>query len=320
MARRVASLAVGPSPPRTSAGARRLGAAVLAGGAAALIAGLLIKPKKPRQPKRGFGAERRQLNAAASILALAVLLDSAVEHYRGSFENPGMYAPLLVSAGVAASSLPLAVKPRPAAGSRRLLLASAAAIGAGGTGFHIYNIVKRPGGLSWLNLFYAAPFGAPAALMLSGVIGWAADELQSARGEPVLLGMPAGPALAAVTVFGLAGTVAEVWLLHYRGAFQDPFMYVPVSVPPAAALLLAGAAWTGQEGLRSAARAALLASAAVGIAGIGFHSYGISRAMGGWRNWSQNLLDGPPLPAPPAFTALSLAGLAALSLLERDRK
>jgi hypothetical protein len=34
--------------------------------------------------------------------------------------------------------------------------------------------------------------------------------------------------------------------------------------------------------------------------------------MGGWRNWSQNLLNGPPLPAPPAFTALAIAGLAAL--------
>ena len=38
--------------------------------------------------------------------------------------------------------------------------------------------------------------------------------------------------------------------------------------------------------------------------------------MGGWRNWSQNMLNGPPLPAPPAFTALAIAGLAAL---ETDR-
>ena len=38
--------------------------------------------------------------------------------------------------------------------------------------------------------------------------------------------------------------------------------------------------------------------------------------MGGWRNWSQNVLNGPPLPAPPSFTGLSLAGLAALNLME----
>ena len=38
--------------------------------------------------------------------------------------------------------------------------------------------------------------------------------------------------------------------------------------------------------------------------------------MGGWRNWSQNVLNGPPMPAPPSFTGLALAGLAALSLIE----
>jgi hypothetical protein len=38
--------------------------------------------------------------------------------------------------------------------------------------------------------------------------------------------------------------------------------------------------------------------------------------MGGWKNWRQNVLNGPPIPAPPSFTGLALAGLAALELLE----
>ncbi len=38
--------------------------------------------------------------------------------------------------------------------------------------------------------------------------------------------------------------------------------------------------------------------------------------MGGWRNWSQNALSGPPLPAPPSFTGVALAALAGLRLLE----
>jgi hypothetical protein len=42
----------------------------------------------------------------------------------------------------------------------------------------------------------------------------------------------------------------------------------------------------------------------------------VSRDMGGWGNWKQNVLNGPPLPAPPSFTGLALAGLAALRLLE----
>jgi hypothetical protein len=64
---------------------------------------------------------------------------------------------------------------------------------------------------------------------------------------------------------------------------------------------------------------ALNALTAVGLLGAGLHAYGIQRGMGGWRNWSQNILNGPPLPAPPAFTALAIAGLAALKLIEHER-
>ena len=39
----------------------------------------------------------RRLNRAAGTLAASVLLDSAVEHYRGSFENPAMLTPLVIS-------------------------------------------------------------------------------------------------------------------------------------------------------------------------------------------------------------------------------
>ena len=56
--------------------------------------------------------------------------------------------------------------------------------------------------------------------------------------------------------------------------------------------------------------------AVMGFAGVGFHAYGVSRNMGGWRNWSQNILNGPPLPAPPSFAGLALAGLAALGLMD----
>ena len=60
-------------------------------------------------------------------------------------------------------------------------------------------------------------------------------------------------------------------------------------------------------------------TAALGFVGVGFHARGVARNQGGWRNWSQNLLNGPPLPAPPSFSALALAGLAALRL-QGDRK
>ena len=37
------------------------------------------------------------LDRASALLAAAALADSAVEHYRGSFHNKAMYAPLAIS-------------------------------------------------------------------------------------------------------------------------------------------------------------------------------------------------------------------------------
>ena len=56
-------------------------------------------------------------------------------------------------------------------------------------------------------------------------------------------------------------------------------------------------------------------TAGVGVVGAGFHAFGVARNMGGWRNWRQNVLNGPPIPAPPSFTGLAIAGLAAMGLL-----
>ena len=41
-----------------------------------------------------------------------------------------------------------------------------------------------------------------------------------------------------VTAAGLAGTVGEAGLLHFRGAYHNPAMLLPVTVPPVAAALL----------------------------------------------------------------------------------
>jgi hypothetical protein len=88
-----------------------------------------------------------------------------------------------------------------------------------------------------------------------------------------------------------------------------------VSVPPVAAALLAETAVSHPESVRRLTRWWLRLTALIGFAGAGFHAWGVHRQMGGWRNWRQTLLNGPPVPAPPSFTALALAALAALGLL-----
>jgi hypothetical protein len=193
----------------------------------------------------------------------------------------------------------------------------ALATGLGGFGFHTYNLKKREGGLSLLNLFYGAPLGAPWAITLSGLAGLSASRLvtESEQNQPGrLLGLPAGPLLAWGTVAGMIGTVAEAALLHFRGAFHDPFMLLPVTLPPLTAVALALAA-INPDFARWAKRL-LQGTAVMGIAGAGFHAYGVSRNMGGFSNSSQNILNGPPLPAPPSFSGVALAGLGAVKLLE----
>ena len=43
----------------------------------------------------------RRLNRAAGTIAASVLIDSAMEHYRGAFENKAMYTPIVASALIA---------------------------------------------------------------------------------------------------------------------------------------------------------------------------------------------------------------------------
>jgi hypothetical protein len=262
----------------------------------------------------------RAFNRSSALLAASVLADSAMEHYRGSFANPAMYTPLASSALSVLAGLHGGVDRNAETQQlRHAIYVVAVAAGVSGTAFHLYTVTKRPGGWSWNNLFYGAPLGAPAALLLSGALGAVAERLRDEPAEkPQIFGLPAGKALALLASAGLVGTVGEVALLHFRGSFQHPAMYAPVSLPPIAAVLLAQAA------LRSPrpswfARAWLRMTAALGLIGVGFHARGIARNQGGWRNWSQNLFNGPPLPAPPSFSALALAGLAALRLRETEK-
>ena len=269
----------------------------------------------------------RHLHGGAAILALAVLGDSGIEHYRGAFRNKAMVTPLLTAGVSLVSALHGLADRRPLPHRTRNAIHGLAALtGLIGTGFHIYNVLKRPGRLSFENLFYGAPLGAPAAMLLSGAVGLAAEQVrEQPPGRLDSLGLTQteplgdrelGQGIAALVAAGLLGTTAEAALLHFRGNFQNRAMYLPVLLPPAVAGLLGWAAARPEERRsRQRARGASWLTVLLGMAGAGFHIRGVSRHMGGWRNWSQNLLDGPPVPAPPSFTGLGLAGLAALALM-----
>jgi len=278
---------------------------------------MVVPPRRLKRKSSTVTAARR-LNRAAGVLALSVLADSSVEHYRGSFRNKAMFTPLVVSALTLGTSAHGTADQRAVAHVLRdAIYLLAAATGLIGTGFHVYNVGKNSGGFSWQNLFYRAPLGAPMAILLSGLIGYCSERVRETPegARPTIFDVPAGRAMAAVTSGGLLGTSGEAALLHFRGAFHNPLMMLPVTLPPIGAALLARAAAASPGSKHRLARWWMRLLAAMGIAGVGFHAYGVSRNMGGWRNWSQNVLNGPPLPAPPSFLGLALAAMAALGLM-----
>jgi hypothetical protein len=283
-----------------------------AGAGAALLMGRLFRPK--REP---VAAAAQGLAAGAAVLALSVALDSGLEHYRGRFNNRVMFVAPTVAAATLLAATAATFFPKAGTGlPARLVFGTALATGAAGVGFHIYDVGKREGGFDMLNLFYAAPLGAPAALSLSGLYGLLGARF--AGGKTELLGVNAASLLAPLVAISLAGTVAEAGLLHFRGSFQNPVMYAPVTIPPLAAAAIALAPMVPSA--LPAARYLLHATGALGLAGPIFHAYGIHRNMGGWGNWSQMILQGPPLPAPPAFFGIAVVGIALLPLLEEARQ
>lgn len=283
--------------------------------ATAFVVGKLAERRRAEDHPLPFAA-RRARNGAA-ILAGSVLTDSAMEHFRGRFHNRAMFAAPATGAIALAGSLaePDTAEPDAAVASHAI----AATVGTAGLGFHLYNVTHRPGGLNWNNLFYAAPLGAPGALVISGALGLAARVVaRPARDMGVL--DERGRLLGTVSALSLLATSAEAWLLHFRGAFHNPAMLAPVTVPPAAAAALLAASARPTARRIGVARRLLAATAAIGLIGTLFHMVGVARNMGGWDNASQNVIAGPPVPAPISFSGIALAGLGAVELFEEAER
>ncbi|SDY87303.1 hypothetical protein [Citreimonas salinaria] len=285
----------------------------------ALVVGVATKRRPPishpsRDPRATPARAARNTRRGASLLAASVLADSAVEHYRGGYHHKAMFAAPVAAGTTLAATL---CGERIGRRTQRGIFHAAVVAGLAGHFFHARNIMRRPGALSWESLFYAAPIGAPGALLLAGRAGRAALRLE--RPDPREgTRRQVGRRLAFGTTLGLLGTTAEVALLHFRGSFHNPIMYTPVIMPTLAAIATADVVRGPSRRRLRRARILLRATALMGLAGTAFHAWGIHRNMGGWRNWSQNLQVAPPLPAPPSFTGVAIAGLGTIDLLESE--
>ena len=220
------------------------------------------RPLPATVPPKTAAAQR--LSGASALLTAAALADSAIEHYRGSFHNKIMVLPIAVAAQALAASLHGTTDHlHRNSSSRDVSHALSLITGVAGVGFHLYNILKRTGGFGWVNLFYAAPLGAPVALSLAGILGGLAERVRI--GRAAICGVPTGRLVTRLVALGLLGTAGEAGLMHFRGAYHNPAMLVPVTVPPVAAALLTGATITLRLG--APARRSLRLLVAVGFIG-----------------------------------------------------
>ena len=273
------------------------------------------RPKTAATVRRGAAAESGGGHIGASVLA-----DSAVEHYRGSFKNKAMFTPLVVSRAdarcvsvhgtrtaaavrIAVRDIVYAVAAADRPGRHRAFTSTTSARGPAASPGRTCSIARRSA-RRW-------------RFCLSGLLGF----LRRARARhapgapPTIFELPAGRAWRRVTGAGLLGTPAKPGCCI--SAAPSTIRSCSAGHAPADRRAAAGIAAVGHaEAATLVTRWWLRLTALLGFAGVGFHAIGVARNMGGWRNWSQNVLNGPPLPAPPSFTGLALAGLAALGLME----
>src|ERR1700754_5069713 len=117
---------------KNSASAQRARLSSLSSAAARIDASGAL-PRVHIDAARGF-------NHSSALLAFSALTDSAVEHYRGSFENPAMVTPLVCATCALLAGLH-GGRDRTAASHsvRHAIYLAAAAAGVAGSAFHLYN-------------------------------------------------------------------------------------------------------------------------------------------------------------------------------------
>ncbi len=96
---------------------------------------------------------------------------SGYNHWMGDYFNKVMFTPVALSPALALVHLGAFYRLRPAQVVEGPLSGVAVVAGLVGFGFHLRNISRRSGGVSWQNLFYGPPAVAPLQLTGQGILG-----------------------------------------------------------------------------------------------------------------------------------------------------
>jgi hypothetical protein len=285
------------------------------------------------------GCFQRSLCLIVATTSVASGLEVGYEHYKGSYSNPVMYTPVILSGALAGAGL-LGVFNRVAARTvLRWISIVTLADGIIGFLFHIRGVARKPGGWSLpvTNIVMGPPIFAPLLFGTSAYLGLMASYLRREEdlhtvGSRLDNWVEGGDSdwrtelrhgrfqkhLSAVTVLWAFFSGFEALYSHYKTNFRYKAQWTPVLLTPF--LIAAG---IGAMKSRRIANTALPAVSALALAdgaiGFFYHARGIVRRPGGAMKPLYNTLYGPPIFAPLLFAACGFLGLMA-SLLRRERK
>ncbi len=276
------------------------------------------------------GRFQRSLALVAAGSSFVSGLEVSYEHYKGSYSNPIMYSPVILSGVLTGTAIAGFFSRKAAERALRWTSAITLADGIIGFGFHIRGIQRKPGGwnLPLTNIIMGPPIFAPLLFGTAAYLAFMASYLRR-EGDPER----SKPSpykgwrrelnegrfqkhLCVVTAAWTLFSGAEAWYSHYKSRFHIWSQWLPVILAP----IQLGACVGGIFSQRVATRLLPAVSAVATVnGGVGFfyHARGIIRRPGRTRHWLYNILYGPPIFAPLLFSACGALGLLA-SLLRRE--
>jgi hypothetical protein len=285
------------------------------------------------------GCFQRSLCLIVATTSVASGLEVGYEHYKGSYSNPVMYTPVVLSGALAGAGL-LGVFSRTAARTiLRWISAATLADGIIGFFFHVRGVARKPGGWSLpvANIVMGPPIFAPLLFGTSAYLGLMASYLRREEDLNQIEGKLEGilksgssdwrsdlrygrfqKHLSAVTVLWAFFSGFEALYSHYKTNFRYKAQWTPVLLAPL--LMAAGAGAVKSRRIANTVLPMISALAlADGAVGFYYHVRGIVRRPGGMKKPLYNILYGPPIFAPLLFAACGFLGLTA-SLLRREKR
>jgi len=301
------------------------------------LPGWLREPAELAVDHIQHGTFQRSMSLLVAGTSVISGLEVAYEHYKGSYSNPVMYTPVVLSGVLAAAGVAAFFSGRAARTFLRWVSYTTLADGMIGFGFHVRGIARKPGGwrLRVTNIVMGPPIFAPLLFGTSAYLGVIASYLQREEDHGVAakaVGVVRGAVLrdfreeiregrfqrhlCTVAAVGTLASGAESWYSHYKDNFKYKVQWSPIVMTPVMLAATVGARMSERiaNTLLPVASGLLMLNGAIGT---GYHLRGILARPGGAKKPIYNVLYGPPIFAPMLFAACGLLGALAY-LMRRE--